>query len=475
MPSGQSSNSALESGSGSGSASSDGSSSDSSSLSWSNHPGSNGNGAGGGSGSASVSDGSGASSGSVNASSDGQSSQPPSGSEPSVSESQPSPSRSEPSASEPSISESQPGGSESQPSVSQSRPSVSESQPSKSESKSESKSKSESESQSASESSGAAPKVEFRARAINYGFDPMVNNQEVGTDVWASVCKNSDSLGRNNVAVKLVIDPPAAASRVTLAVDGEDEACVDVSPKTFSQGETDLTIYGLSVGNPQARIRALAGSQECAVLNVNVLPLRNCKLAIYRVTDSQSSQTSPVTAPTDEAILDIVNDVFRQACVMFTLVDSGSVDVNYDVDPTGGKAQMTELNDHFSYSWGGKIRVALVKASGIPYDSPYQDMMIRGISGNTIGVVFTSNNLQSKIGLVVAHWLGHGLELSVIDSDEGGHDTLPWPSQTGATDGALMKSGSPTGDPLDPVLPQPGKWIRSVDWEAANLSASDFE
>lgn len=316
--------------------------------------------------------------------------------------------------------------------------------------------------------------VEFRAvdGKINYGFDPMVGDMEVGSKVWASVCVDSDSVGRNNVSVKLVIDPSEDADSMELVIDGEDEVSVDITPKTFSQGETNLTIYGLSIANPQITIRARVKGQsdDCAILYVKVLSLRNCKLAIYRVTDSNSSGTAPIVAPADSVIVDTVNDVFKQACIKYTLVESANINIKYDIDPKDGKAEQIELNNPpFSYSWGGKIRAVLVKASGIPYEPPYQNIMIGGIQNTSYnyGIIFTSNNLQGYIGLVVAHELGHVLDLD--------HDENQWPVETQATNGALMKNGEPQGDPNNPTLPQPGRWIRHTDWQLANDTAVGFE
>lgn len=307
------------------------------------------------------------------------------------------------------------------------------------------------------------------AGKVHHGFDPPTASEGDPADIyWASVVKD-----KTNTILKLRNPLPAA---MEWKISQGDETYVDISPKTFTQETTSLTLTGK--GNPQSatettiKLVPLGKTGPVAItLKVLVMPQRQKQIAIYRIEDSGAPQTQfseapAVELPSNEEILEVCNDCFIQAGVNFTLHPS-SGDYNYPYDTRGftehwrysasaqsrasdGKLDNREqgaLFDDFEYSSNNKenaaiddvvpiklgdanvFRVFIIKESGIPYGEEYPGLMIRGFAGNGL----FAKNLQRKlqISIAAAHEIGHVLKLSRPrgipgGDDEGGHDQPPY-------------------------------------------------
>lgn len=214
----------------------------------------------------------------------------------------------------------------------------------------------------------------------------------------------------------------------------------------------------------------------------------------------------------------MLNDVFKQAGIQFTLHSSGAKFYNFDTyelkwpdsstphfhfDPNGTPrtpdGSMEDLEHHALNDSGlydslfpapvGR-RIFYVKNSGWPYSfsPPWNAYMIRGVE---TGEVF-AGDADGYAALAGAHEIGHNLDLAVFDDDGVDHDLPPYPpgvdgdnpnGQSPQYPGsphhlqpayALMASGHPFSVTFaDSVLPWlHGRWMRHEDWERANDNAA---
>jgi Big-like domain-containing protein/fibronectin type III domain protein len=320
-----------------------------------------------------------------------------------------------------------------------------------------------------------------REDEINHGFDPPLPDDPVTELPWASVVR-----GKTSEVVKFVTLPSDAPS-LKLAIGLDDGQTIDLDPKgtPLAQPETSLTLTGLLPGGEEPGVeigtmtvvaRLLDDSASAAILNVMALPEQTVSIGIYRVTDANSQATAPVNGPTNEEIINTLNDIYKQAGVTFLLVGSGDRNVAYDGNHDGrvqddeGATIIEALADE-----PGAVHVILTRESGHPYPTD-ATKFVRALTGGQIGGAFNMLFVQTIVGaqgtvaLVEAHEMGHALGLTSRNPDAGGHDPGPFPP---GTDG-LMKSGAP--DPVTGVLPaNPGRWLPHEDWETANLTAVDYE
>jgi hypothetical protein len=300
------------------------------------------------------------------------------------------------------------------------------------------------------------PKVEIKARdgMINYGFD------NTGPEPWTSVCKNSEQ----NV-VKLTIAPAEIVPQTELVIaSGANSA--DVTPKTFTSSTTDLTIIGKNAKGTTV-INAIYKPTATVLTNLNVmvLPKRTpgISVGIYRIEDPESEQTRPVGGPSDDDIINTLKDIFKQACIDFTLAEGLTTNIVYDAN-NDGKAQDAEISTVIVNGlerWQGQIKVFLFKNSGYPYPS-CDGVFVRGYTPSAfLSVVFTSALTDNTI----AHEVGHQLGLATRNNDVGDkHDAGPYPPGTES----LMRSGiSANCVQRIPI----GRWLRQEDWAESNRQA----
>jgi len=304
--------------------------------------------------------------------------------------------------------------------------------------------------------------VDFEARAgmINYGFDPKETVREDGPYPWASVDKDDESS-----VSKILIEPESIADQVELVVVSGGSSA-DIDPKTFTASSTDLTITGQgAAGNALVEARIGSSGPVCSKLNIMALPKRSLTVGIYYIEDSSFSGTSPVGGPSASAVVDVLNDVFSQAQIEFTLIESETVDIDYD-DNQNGKLDEDEIDALVATPfWSGQVNGMFVKESGIPYPSD-TNFMVRGVHlHEASGGVLCTANIGSYASLGIAHEIGHELFLATHNDDGGGHDAGPWPDG----EESLMRSGSP----VNGVLPNPGRWLRHEDWKTANDEAAN--
>ena len=378
------------------------------------------------------------------------------------------------------------------------------------------------------------PVGKFRADdgKIHHGFSPPNTEQEDDSDVyWASVIQNET----NNI-VNFIAGSSEAADLLELHIPSAHEDYVDISPKTFTGAETSLTITGTDAAGGaiyDAEIHMVLKDDQSSnpapllVLNVMVLPKRTIPVAIYTLEDPDSPATQfdkepMVTLPTNEDTLEVLDDVFLQAGVQFTLhPSSGTLSFKYDTKPLD-KVQMVYLGEGEDRDPDGRVsfeeyvaffhnppgsapadglfevdpqsfesaRIIWVKESGYPYDfSDPEGSMIRGAE---TGMIFT-RNLPNQVKLAAAHEVGHQLGLSFADDDGGAHDQPPYPLEVEADEPlgiapqhpgddfpephrtepnrAIMQSGAPTPEGLPWMY---GRWMQHRDWKRANEHAEAF-
>ena len=371
--------------------------------------------------------------------------------------------------------------------------------------------------------------------SVHLGFDPP--NPAEGdspSEYWASVVQ-----GASNTILNLDISS-AAASVLEWKLTSADEERVHIE-KTLS-GPAKLTLTGKNTGAtlPETATLQLApkngAGSSYLTLNVMVLPQRELKLAIYTIEDPDSPLTQfasapAVAVPSDDEILSVCNDSFKQAGIRFVLhPERGDRARPFRYD-TWGLAEFLGVHRYdgllparspdgvltedeksglvgthadapapalgallpSAVAASDTIPILLFKDSGLPYDTNnLSGPKRRGLSGNGRVFLFL-RNLEPHAAVAAAHEVGHMLD---AHKSGDGHDnptvTPPFPfavmnefpygvSPASPTDTrypasprpnvALMQGGWPTGE----GLPWPyGRWIRNEDWRRANLMAGGF-
>jgi hypothetical protein len=317
--------------------------------------------------------------------------------------------------------------------------------------------------------------------------------------------------GETNDHINLVI-PESFKDMVEFKFEGSGGTHAGITLGQYSAGKIDLSIEGKGSGagiEPVAAKLVLKDTdQEIARLNIIVLPLRNeIAVRVYVIEDPTSTgtkfSTAPmITPPSNQLILDTLNDSFRQAGVRFK-IDAGSTstsnptNIEYD-DNDDGLMSQSEQETHVAPSnidpnFDG-IRVYFVKNSGFPYPQAPQHM-VRGFANppgqppHNFNFVANSNGYTH---LVVAHEIAHNLGLSLAN-EEGGHDQPPYPKEVigdnpngvapvfpgvphkSKPNDALLQAGTPEGQGVSFRLPWiHGRWIRHEDWEMANDTAKNL-
>ncbi len=379
----------------------------------------------------------------------------------------------------------------------------------------------------------------FRADAgkVHLGFDPPNKAEgDAPDEYWASVVQ-----GKSNTILNLDMLPTAAGG-LEWRVAPSDTARVGVTMSAFTGTTAKLTLTGKNTGAnlPETATIQLvpkggAGSSYLT-LNVMILPQREVKLAIYTIEDPDSPLTQfasapAVAVPSDDEILSVCNDSFKQAGVRFVLHPQRGDRARPFRYDTWGLAEFlgvyrfdgllpvrspdgvlteneksglvgTQANAPApalgsllpaAIAASDTIPILLFKDSGLPYDANnLSGPKRRGLSGNGRVFLFL-RNLEPHAAVAAAHEVGHILDAH--DSDDG-HDnptvTPPFPSAVmnefpygvspaPPTDTrypanprpnvALMQGGWPTGE----GLPWPyGRWMRHEDWDDANSTAESF-
>ena len=379
----------------------------------------------------------------------------------------------------------------------------------------------------------------FRADAgkVHLGFDPPNKAEgDPANEYWASVVQGAT----NNI---LNLDtPPGAMGGLQWRVAPADTARVGIAMSYVDGTTAKATITGHNTGATTPELAKIGlvpfgrGGPAVLTLNVMVLPQREMKLAIYTVEDPDSPLTQfasapAVTVPSDDEILAVCNDSFKQAGVRLVLhpergdrarpfrydtwglaefltvyrydgllparspdglltenEKSGLIGTHADAPPPALGSLLPAAT-----AASDTIRIILFKDSGLPYDSEnFSGPKKRALSSN--GAVFLfARNLDPNVAVAAAHEVGHILDAH--DTGDG-HDNptcippfpsavmtdLPYnalptpPSDTRYAASprpavALMQGGWPTGG----GLPWPyGRWMRRENWNDANNTAKSL-
>lgn len=362
---------------------------------------------------------------------------------------------------------------------------------------------------------------------IHHGFDPpnAAENDPVD-EYWASVTK-----GGTNDVINLLLPNAATAGDYELRISQADQAYVDVSPKTFTQASTSLTITGLDDGTeiifePVIELYNSETDMVVAKLNVMVLDQVSLEVGVYAVEDQSSPLTQfdvepIVTRPTTQETIVALDDAYKQAGVTFTAHPSSGLknlpydtrtmvfdadglpiwgigDGTYESEPgPDGRFTRVELNaftqQELDAIFPGNIRTIYVKKGYFPY-TPLTDTgkkyTIRGLATGFAILTGDHADHTSYALPVFAHEIGHKLLLSTADEGSGGHDEpphspqiyqnlknlpaeYPGPPHKIVPNYVLMQGAEPPADPqgdqfLSWVI---GTWMRHEDWKRANQQA----
>ena len=298
--------------------------------------------------------------------------------------------------------------------------------------------------------------VGFHARPgkINDGFDAM------GAEPWASVPAG----GRSDVVEFAWSGTGKDALNFVVA---SGDASLEVASEAPLNGKIAVALIGKSDPGTAVVEARSSGGTVVGRLNVLVLPVRTLGLAIYRIEDKDSlcggepagctniPGTAENDAALDDAIIDKLNEVYKQAAIRFTKVTSERKNVRYDTNNDGrmnvsrnpGDPPAEEGNLS-GYAWGGQIRLFLFKRGSEGIGGVGADR--RGNSPHVPYAFVFLNSPPDSIPIFSAHELGHALNL---DDEDG-----PFPAGTWG----LM---------WNKATRSPGNWLRYDDWETTNTDA----
>jgi len=245
----------------------------------------------------------------------------------------------------------------------------------------------------------------------------------------------------------------------------------------LSDAITPLTITAPDGGELESGISAILEdtSEAVSTLNVMILPQQFLEIALYRVVDRSSPLTMDANGGVggldNEIILSRLNALYTQAGIEFTDVTPADQTLNIAYDDGGGgasgrrgtskdgKAHESEIYEHDSeypdYYSPGDIKVLIFKK----HDATDLEKDIAGFELGRYAFVFADDagDLEDiAAGHEVGHVLGLSTQGSTIDAD---HDIGPYPEGTVSL--------------MAPHLSN-NRWLRHIDWSAANENASIF-
>jgi hypothetical protein len=168
------------------------------------------------------------------------------------------------------------------------------------------------------------PTVTFTNPCVCAGFDDITEGPFAP---WVSVPVNG-----SNTLIALV--SPASISNQVSFVSANTNI-VTVTPTTPASASETLTLHGHSAGT--ADITATIGGATVAKIHVDVLPLKtNVTVALYYVTATGDSSTTPTNVPTAAQLQEKLNAVYgQQANVFFAVSNQVATNVAYDGNTNG--------------------------------------------------------------------------------------------------------------------------------------------
>jgi hypothetical protein len=297
----------------------------------------------------------------------------------------------------------------------------------------------------------------------------------------------ADSTDYITLSYSPVTEPSPGATlaiKNQLTITGKDPAAADKLGK--HRAEVWVIPKGSIASNGEPNQRALAK------LMIWVLPARQIRVGIYRISDSNSVDTAlpppgsgPFDMPSDAKIIEVLQQIYRQACISVSQDTQNSATVNnvaYDEDLDGRLAyrvQPPSREETILFGPGrftAKINLIIVgKTARYRRPSRYQANHIQ----QNFALIFVENFADgsgfylSDLRYTCAHELGHILNLSTRSAvpsrppptepgERARHDNWPTPFDPYGTQ-AVMRPGAGVR-----------QWIRHEDWEAANDAAAAY-
>jgi hypothetical protein len=358
-------------------------------------------------------------------------------------------------------------------------------------------------------------RCEFRAKNINLGFDPPIQGDppQVGPkdkdtanpQWWTLVSRKTDnSLYHRNDNVQVVFNSDNSAKLYKAVVAADSTTLITLEGDNANHGiplteaVTDLVIIGQEGAvlkepkEAKVEIWPINGNPTRAVctLHVYVMTERHINLAIWRVSDSLSPLTTlPSGLPDDARIIAKMNQIFRQACILFEPNShSRALDIPYDKPSSrDGKldynvsAERTaiESNSQIS-SAGAHLNLVIVRCrAGKSIFGFTQGISSRFVYVLTDRFELWPNNFHpdgpskapdfDEMRYTCAHEAGHALHISTRNAKDTNLDILqhdfgvfPHDYRYDITQGIMTSNRSPGKEPL---------WMRQEDWKAANMEA----
>jgi hypothetical protein len=192
--------------------------------------------------------------------------------------------------------------------------------------------------------------------------------------------------------------------------------------------EFNLKVRGGQVG--EATIRVLpdgSTSPVCAMVKVNVYKLQQvAKWSIYRVTDSNSASTSPLTAITSAGMKSYANGILKQAVMKFIDAEVVDKDLHYDKNSNGALdwfydgGTQTEFDEISGAGLTGDPKIAVVKNVNFAWRmnadaaAGATKIQMRGVSylSGWLGDTYTLGSGATAENVVVTAVNGNELTLS---------------------------------------------------------------
>lgn len=346
---------------------------------------------------------------------------------------------------------------------------------------------------------------------INFGFDPPLQGNPNANPPTPSDPENEPPWtiavkGAATENVKCVITQDLVNLVELVVTENGENIIFSQNNATLTAASTDISITG-AVENTtpgglddilEATIEVQLKTTHAtkAKLKVKVVRQRTIDIEIFRIHDSVSTAPDgtaiPAAAPTNGAIIDDLNEIWEQAGIHFTLAnannDDGTRDIRYDWD-NDGKANASEITGDIMQplrtETSKPFQLFLIRRSGddFLYQPPnpnnytargwnkQEDATLTSPAWGS-GVVFvqTTIDAQGSSAIVLAHEIGHILNLTTRGSDSDPyHDPGPFPP---GTDG-LMKTGKL--DANGNIPPEPGRWLPHEEWHEASNQAKNYE